>query len=134
MNDKQDGTWGKSIELPLSQIPLIFGEAATTLQIQITGEGFDIFLGDEHCARLEHRIELPSKPCSLFLQFPSCDDYASPENWTVYRAWWGNKPIMARGDVSGVAGVNGFNATHPVSFFLIGLVLEKDEYTLLFEN
>lgn len=121
VNDKQDGVWGQSIALPLSQVPLIFGETALTLQIQINGDGFDIFIGEEHCVRLEHRKELPSKPCSLFLQFPSCDDYGSPENWTVYRAWWGNKPIMARGDLSGIAGVNSFNATHPRKLFVSGL-------------
>jgi hypothetical protein len=77
VNDKLDGIWGQSIALPLSQVPLVFGQAAITLQIQITGDGFDIFVEDEHCVRLEHRKELPSKPCSLFLQFPSCDDYGS---------------------------------------------------------
>ena len=77
VNDKQEGIWGQAISLPLSQIPLIFGQTSVTLIIQINGDGFDIFLEDKHCARLEHRVELPSKPCSLFLQFPSCDDYGS---------------------------------------------------------
>eukprot|EP00980_Cylindrotheca_fusiformis_P004764 scaffold1019_cov123-Cylindrotheca_fusiformis.AAC.4 len=121
VNDKQEGVWGQSIALPLSQIPLVFGQTAITLQIQINGEGFDIFVEGEHCARLEHRKELPSKPCSLFLQFPSCDDYGSPENWTVYRAWWGNKAIMAKGDLSGIPGVNSFNAIHPRKLFVSGL-------------
>ena len=67
---------------------------------------------------LEHRKELPSKPCSLFLQFPSCDDYGSPENWIVYKAWWGNKASMVKGDISNVAGVNSFNAIHPVRLSL----------------
>jgi hypothetical protein len=115
INDKQTGIWGQAVNLPLSQVPLIFGQTSITLQIQITGEGFDIFIEDKHCARLEHRKELPSKPCSLFLQFPSSDDYASPENWIVYRTWWGNKAIMAKGDLSAVPGVNSFNAIHPVS-------------------
>lgn len=46
----------------------------------------------------------------------------------VYRAWWGNQPIMAKGDLSGVAGVNSFNAMHPVRtslhfvlFFIVGM-------------
>ena len=77
VNDKQEGIWGQAIALPLSQVPLIFGQTAVTLVIQINGDGFDIFIEDKHCARLEHRKELPSKPCSLFLQFPSCDDYGS---------------------------------------------------------
>jgi hypothetical protein len=77
INDKQDLIWGQAIALPLSQVPLIFGQTSVTLQIQINGDGFDIFIEDIHCARLEHRKELPSKPCSLFLQFPSCDDYGS---------------------------------------------------------
>jgi hypothetical protein len=77
INDKQVGIWGQAIALSLSQVPLIFGQTAVTLIIQINGDGFDIFLEEKHCARLEHRLELPSKPCSLFLQFPSCDDYRS---------------------------------------------------------
>jgi hypothetical protein len=77
INDKQEGIWGQAIALPLSQVPMIFGQTSVTLIIQINGEGFDIFIEDKHCARLEHRKELPSKPCSLFLQFPSCDDYLS---------------------------------------------------------
>ena len=77
INDKQEGIWGQSIALPLSQVPLIFGQPSVTLIIQINGDGFDIFIEDQHCARLEHRKELPSKPCSLWLQFPSSDDYGS---------------------------------------------------------
>ncbi len=114
INDKQTRIWGQAINLPLSQVPLIFGQTSITLQIQITGDGFDIFIEDKHCARLEHRKELPSEPCSLFLQFPSSDDYGSPENWSVYKTWWGNKPIMAKGDLAGIPGVNSFNAIHPV--------------------
>lgn len=114
VNDKQTGVWGQAINLPLSQVPLIFGQTSITLQIQINGDGFDIFIEDKHCARLEHRKELPSKPCSLFLQFPSSDDYGSPENWIVYKTWWGNKAVIAKGDISGVPGVNSFNAIHPV--------------------
>jgi hypothetical protein len=77
INDKQDGIWGQAIALPLSQVPLVFGQTSVTLQIQINGDGFDIFIQDQHCARLEHRKELPSKPSPLFLQFPSSDDYGS---------------------------------------------------------
>jgi hypothetical protein len=40
--------------------------------------------------------------------------HEGPENWVVYKTWWGNKPIMARGDLSGIAGVNSFNSIHPV--------------------
>lgn len=105
---------------------------------------------DKHCARLEHRRELPAKKGSLVLQFPSTDDYGSesvevltlallpslitsltaclhiylclsagPENWVVYKVWWGNKPIMAKGDLSGVAGVNVFNSIHPVRIVVV---------------
>ena len=77
VNAKDKGIWGQAIALPLNQVPLIFGQSSITLQIQINGEGFDIFIEDQHCVRLEHRIELPDKPCSLFLQFPSTDDYGS---------------------------------------------------------
>eukprot|EP00934_Nitzschia_sp_Nitz4_P007746 Nitzschia sp. Nitz4//scaffold239_size30010//1167//2957//NITZ4_008009-RA/size30010-processed-gene-0.9-mRNA-1//-1//CDS//3329543559//7736//frame0 len=121
INDKQTGVWGKALNLPLSQVPLIFGQTAITLQIQINSEGFDVFIEDKHCARLEHRKELPSKSCSLYLQFPSCDDYGSPENWMVYKAWWGNKPIMAKEDVASVPGVNSYNAMHPRKLFISAL-------------
>lgn len=149
INDKQTGIWGQAINLPLSQVPLIFGQTSVTLQIQITGEGFDIFIEDKHCARLEHRKELPSEPCSLYLQFPSCDDYGSPENWIVYKTWWGNKPIMAKGDLAGIPGVNSFNAVHPVSVIfqseslasstqthasVLLLVIEKTVHQWLAEN
>jgi len=121
INDKQEGIWGQAIQLPLSQVPLIFGQTACTLMIQINGEGFDIFLENQHCARLEHRRELPSDSTDLVLQFPSTDDYGSPENWSVYKVWWGNKPIMAKGDVSGIPGVNTFNSVHPRKLFISGL-------------
>ena len=51
VNDKQEGIWGQSIALPLSQVPLMFGQTSVTLQIQINGDGFDIFIEDRHCAR-----------------------------------------------------------------------------------
>jgi hypothetical protein len=114
INDKQQGIWGQGINIPLSELPLMFGQVACTLVIQINGDGFDVFLEGVHCARLEHRKQLPSGKFSLFLQFPSTDDYGSPEVWTVYKVWWGNKSIMAGSDLSGVAGVNVFSAVHPV--------------------
>lgn len=159
INDKKEGMWGQGVNVPLSQLPLIFGQEACTLVIQINGDGFDVFLGGKHCARLEHRQRLPSGRCSLFLQFPSTDDYGSeyidfgfdvnvlvviynrspdadgmtffvlillvlrrfyllsstgPELWTVYRVWWGNKESMAKSDLSDVAGVNVYDALHPV--------------------
>jgi hypothetical protein len=77
INDKQEGIWGQAIAIPLSQLPLIFGQTACTLIIQIHGDGFDIFVQGKHCARLEHRKELPSQKGSLVLQFPSTDDYGS---------------------------------------------------------
>lgn len=83
VNDKNDGIWGQALALPLSQVPLMFGQTACTIMIQINGDGFDIFLESKHCARLEHRQELPTG--NLVLQFPSTDDYGSPENWAVYK-------------------------------------------------
>jgi Galactoside-binding lectin len=85
VNDKQEGSWGQAVAIPLSQLPLMFGQTSCTLIIQITGDGFDIFLEGKHCARLEHRKELPSGKFDLVLQFPSTDDYGSPENWIVYK-------------------------------------------------
>lgn len=121
INDKQEGIWGSALEVPLSTLPLMFGDHACTLVIQINGDGFDIFLDGEHCARLEHRTQLPKENCSLTLQFPSTDDYGSPEVWTVYRVWWGQKPSMASGDISGVPGVNMYSSLHPKKLFVSGL-------------
>lgn len=84
VNDKNEGIWGQALAIPLSQVPLLFGQTACTLIIQIHGDGFDIFLEGKHCARLEHRQDL-SSASHLVLQFPSTDDYGSPESWTVYK-------------------------------------------------
>lgn len=35
--------------------------------------------------------------------------------------WWGNRPILAKADVSGVPGVNSFSSEHPRKVFLNGL-------------
>ena len=75
INDKKSGTWGQGINIPISTFPLMFGETSSLLIVQITGDGFDVFMNDQHCARLEHRVPLPNKSSSLMLQFPSTDDY-----------------------------------------------------------
>jgi hypothetical protein len=122
VNDKQSGVWGRAVQLPLSQVPLMFGQESVTLIIQINGDGFDVFIEGEHCARLEHRTELPSKSCSLWLQFPSSDDSLKPENWTVYKAWWGNKEsLIDENKLSRVAGYKAFDSVHPRKLFLSGL-------------
>mmetsp|Transcript_22023 Transcript_22023/g.33909 ORF Transcript_22023/g.33909 Transcript_22023/m.33909 type:complete len:429 (-) Transcript_22023:162-1448(-) len=120
VNDKQEGNWGQGINLPLSQVPLIFGQTSVTLVIQINGDGFDVFLDGQHCCRLEHRTPLPQKNGPLILQFPSTDDYGSPESWSVYKVWWGHKNSMA-GDLSDVKGVNAFSGIHPKKLFISGL-------------
>ena len=51
-----------------------------------------------------------------------------PENWMVYRAWWGNQPVMAKGDLSDVAGVNSFNAVHPVRSFYSDVCIVHKPY------
>jgi hypothetical protein len=127
VNDKQDGVWGRPVQLPLSQVPVMFGQQSVTLLVQINGDGFDIFIEGKHCARLEHRTELPSDPCTLYLQFPSCDDKRSPENWKVFKAWWGNKESLVKEDISGVAGVNTFDSVHPRKLFIQGLPKIKNE-------
>lgn len=123
MNDKEGGIWGQALSIPLSQLPVIFGKDACTLQIQITPDGFDVFFDDLHCARLEHRQDLlASENSRLCLQFPSTDDYGNPENWKVFKVWWGFKPVMAKSEkLSEVAGVNSFNSIHPRKLFLRGL-------------
>ena len=50
----------------------MFGQPSATIIVQINGDGFDVFVENKHVARLEHRVELPSRPCSLILQFPTC--------------------------------------------------------------
>lgn len=37
------------------------------------------------------------------------------------QVWWGNRPILAKGDVSGVAGVNQYNTLHPRKLFVSNL-------------
>jgi hypothetical protein len=58
---------------------------------------------------------------TLCLQFPASDDYGSPEDWEVYRVWWGHKASMAGTDLSGVAGVNIYSSVHPKKLFVSGL-------------
>ena len=96
----------------------MFGQPSCTILIQINGEGYDMYVENVHCARLEHRSELPIGATNLLLQFPSTDDYLKPENWTVHKVWWGNRPIMAKGDVSDIPGVNSFNSEHPRKIFI----------------
>ena len=104
----------------------MFGKTSCTLVIQINEDGFDVFVEGTHCARLEHRTDLTNSSLwgnskkGLFLQFPSSDDYGNPENWRVYRVWWGRKESMA-GDLDGVAGVNIYSAVHPKKLFIQGL-------------
>ena len=85
INNKDEGVWGRALTIPLTQVPLMFGQPSCTLIIQINEEGFDVFMEGKHCARLEHRKELPSSKTSLCLQFPSTDDYGKPENWSVFK-------------------------------------------------
>ena len=124
INDRKDTIWGNDISVPLSTLPLMFGKTSCTLVVQINEEGFDVFVEGKHCARLEHRTDFNQNNLwgnmqkgSLFLQFPSSDDYGNPENWRVYRVWWGRKASMA-GDLNGVAGVNLYSAIHPKKLFI----------------
>eukprot|EP00591_Stephanopyxis_turris_P001975 CAMPEP_0195523952 /NCGR_PEP_ID=MMETSP0794_2-20130614/23481_1 /TAXON_ID=515487 /ORGANISM="Stephanopyxis turris, Strain CCMP 815" /LENGTH=536 /DNA_ID=CAMNT_0040654063 /DNA_START=25 /DNA_END=1635 /DNA_ORIENTATION=+ len=121
VNDKQEGIWGQGVNVNLNQCPQFFGRISQTLIIQITGEGFDVFMGERHCCRLEHRTQLPPARCKLQLQFPSTDDYGSPENWTVYKVWWGHKEVMSGNDARGAAGVKASPALHPKKIFVSGL-------------
>ena len=121
LNNKQEGLWGQSISVPLSRVPKIFGEQACTLLIQITDAGFDVYIEDKHCARLEHRQMLPTCKVNLTLQFPATDDYGNTEDWTVYKVWWGHKEILAKEDLSDVYGVNAYSGFHPKKLFIKGL-------------
>jgi len=121
INDKKAGMWGQGINVPTSQMPLMFGEVSCTLVIQINGEGFDVFMNGQHCARLEHRTPLPDQVKSLVLQLPSTDDYSNRENWSVHKIWWGHKASMANKDLGHIAGVNSHNAVHEKKLFVSGL-------------
>lgn len=121
INDKQSGMWGQGLNVPISTLPIMFGETSCTLVIQINGDGFDAFVNGYHCARLEHRTPLPPKAKSLVLQFPSTDDYVKRESWNVFRVWWGFKPSMASKDLSHVPGYNSHNFVHEKKLFVSGL-------------
>mmetsp|Transcript_25265 Transcript_25265/g.41004 ORF Transcript_25265/g.41004 Transcript_25265/m.41004 type:complete len:603 (-) Transcript_25265:168-1976(-) len=122
INNKKESMWGNDLSVPLSTLPLVFGKTACTLIVQINDEGFDVFVEGVHCARLEHRMDLPKLRGPLCLQFPASDDYGNPEDWEVYRVWWGYKDSMTAGkDLSGVAGVNIYSSVHPKKLFVSGL-------------
>lgn len=121
INDKKAGMWGSSINVPLSSLPLMFGENACTLIVQINGDGFDVYMNGTHCARLEHRTPLPDKARSLLLQLPSTDDYGNRENWAVYKVWWGHKSSMAGKDLANIPGVNSHNSVHEKKLFVSSL-------------
>lgn len=121
INDKQVGVWGQGINIPLSTLPLMFGEVSCTLIIQINGDGFDIFMNGQHCARLEHRTPLPQKAKKLILQCPSTDDYNNREDWSIYKIWWGHKPSMASADLINIPGVNSHISVHSKKLFVSGL-------------
>jgi len=120
INNRVESMWGNDLAMPLSTLPMIYGVDSVTLVVQINEEGFDVFVQGQHCARLEHRTPLPKRKGPLFLQFPSSDDYGNPENWMVYRVWWGRKRSMAD-DLNGVAGVDLYSSVHPKKLFLSGL-------------
>lgn len=56
-NDKQEGTWGAGINVPLSTISMIFTKTITLI-IQINGDGFDVFIENQHCVRLLLKMTL----------------------------------------------------------------------------
>jgi Galactoside-binding lectin len=120
LNNKQEGMWGQAVNVPLSRIPKIFGEISCTVIIQIHDDGFDVFLDDRHCARLEHRENISGQN-KLYLQFPATDDRGQKENWSVYRVWWGYKNLMAKDDLVDIYGVNAFVGMHPKKLFIKGL-------------
>jgi len=127
LNNKQEGMWGQATNVPLSRMPRIFGQKACTLMIQIHEEGYDVFVEEKHCARLEHRNDM-KKIDNLSLQFPATDDRGKAEKWTVYKVWWGHKKLMAQEDrLTGVGGANSFAGLHPKRLFIKGLKPVKNE-------
>lgn len=49
--------------------------------------------------------------------------------------WWGNKSVIAKGDLSGIAGVDVFNTLHPVSFKNLALQsMHAREAHVMFTN
>jgi len=134
LNNKQEGMWGQAVNVPLSRIPKIFGETSCTVMIQIHEEGFDVFIEDKHCARLEHRTDI-NVGDDLFLQFPVTDDRRKVEKWTIYKVWWGHKKIMAKEDnLTDVYGVNAYTGLHPKKLFIKGLKPIKKESDIDFRR
>jgi hypothetical protein len=122
LNDKKSGIWGHGVNIPLSRMPLMFGEISCTLIIQINDEGFDVFINGKHCARLEHRSPLLDDIDKLIIQFPSTDDYGKRENWRVFKVWWGHKDIMVKEEeLSNIPGFQSHNAEHETKLFIRNL-------------
>ena len=139
LNNKLNGTWGQAIQIPLSQMPVLFGQSSCTLMVQISSAGFDVSLGEQrgHIARLQHRTKLPAgTSTNLILQFPSTDDYGNPERVSVHKVWWGHKPLLAaaggdntKTNIAAVPGVKHFKADHPRKIFISQLrkIYTQDE-------
>ena len=146
LNNKINGTWGHAVGIPLSVLPVIFGEDACTLLVQINHHGFDVVVNDKYVARLPHPTPLHNnnnhnnnkQQQQLVLNLPATDDYNHPEDWTVCKVWWGWKaPILADTDASSIHSPTKtnekvssvtpdrpskiLNLTHPRKLFLRGL-------------
>jgi len=123
LNDKKEGTWGKAVNIPLSQVPVLFGQSVS-VAVQITEAGFDVFVNNTHCARLERPAVAAAlqKATSLLLQCPSTDDYGNREDWALEQVWWGRRQVESlnsRDDV--VVRANDFDREHPTKLFIRGL-------------
>jgi hypothetical protein len=58
---------------------------------------------------------------SVFITLFPCQQ-KDPENWKVYRVWWGQKESMVvAGDTGAVAGADSYDSVHPKKLFIQGL-------------
>ena len=140
LNDKHSGTWSKAVNIPLSQVPMIFGkqqQESLTFAVQISTTGYDVFVDNCHCARLErswhpHNLQNHAR---LILQCPSTDDSGKREDWTLQQVWWGQRNMETTGSYTSVIpklvpGANDFDREHPTRLFLRGLTPVKSQIAI----
>lgn len=95
LNDKCNGVWGRAIDIPLSEFPVVFGRQCV-FTVQMDAMGFNVFVDGKRGAHFHHRQQLKSSWEFLVLQCPSTDDYGNREDWKVEQVWWGDgAPIVA---------------------------------------
>lgn len=130
LNDKIGEKWGKAINIPLSQFPVMFGRVCTIL-VQLDSAGFNVLVNDSgHRLHFNRRQKFKPDWDHLILQCPSTDDYGNCEKWEVEKIWWGHHaPVTTSNSSCKVAaavpdivdGVKQDDSLHPCKLFIRGL-------------